>query len=133
MTTKELINRFRNGTSINVLAELSDCDVDIVQETLLLHGLDIKSAKIDKSEWYDYYVQGLSDGEIAEIVGYSKKTVNKWRRDEGLPLHEAVTPQSTNWYDYYVQGLTDAEIAQKIGYTKRTVNNWRRAKGLPYN
>jgi len=92
----------------------------------------------------ELYNQGLTDDEIALLVGCSPNAVGKWRWRRGLPAHrKAVRRRGKKGCPYldpaeherrlelYNQGLSDGQIAAIIGRHSSSIFFWRRRCGLP--
>lgn len=91
------------------------------------------------------YMDGMTDVEIAVVVGCVRSNVCRWRKQLGL---EANAPTgSEDWYacmknimrtgeetiGLYDKGLTDAEVAKRLGITKSAARKRRRRFKFPPN
>jgi len=86
----------------------------------------------------ELYNQGLSDCEIASLVGCSPRGITTWRWKRGLPAHRKFGQQSIldqaeheRRLELYHQGKSDVEIATAVGRTSQSINHWRKQHGLP--
>lgn len=92
------------------------------------------STKINPELMRPLYDKGMSDSEIGAVLGYSRTSVGKWRRKEGLPCN--TQPGSVVKHEalaLYKKGYTDRQIAEALGVTKASVVGWRFRRGLPVN
>ena len=87
----------------------------------------------------ELYNQGLTDMEIAKLLGVSVSNVNVWRRQNNLPLHRsnnfAKLPKEEEQkrLALYKKGFADIDIAKKCGVGVSAITGWRRERGLESN
>lgn len=94
MNIKELMRRYKNGTSIQILAELSGVTEVEINYALASVGGTKQRDEQDLSI-LRYYEQGLTDRKIASIVGCSDSTVWRWRIANDLPAVSKRGKQTT--------------------------------------
>lgn len=107
MKLSELKRRYKEGASIEVLAELNNCPtVDITdalgttqsykkKRTLNEHyigksrtyksGLRRLVTLEDAEQFFELYEEGYNDFQIGVLTNWSHTTISKWRRQNGLP------------------------------------------------
>ena len=87
-----------------------------------------------------YVRRGLDSGEIAKLVGVSRDSVNRIRRQIGAPARNrtrfrrwspALDPRVAEMTRLRAQGLSDGRIARRIGVDPSTVRDWRDRLGMP--
>ena len=80
----------------------------------------------------ELYDKGMTDREIANVLGIGPGSVWYWRKMNGLPpvKKQAEPPHFGELYD---QGMADLEIAKRSGVPKRTVQSWRYKNKLKPN
>lgn len=82
----------------------------------------------------ELYQQGMTDSEIARVVGVSRQTVTRYRNRNGLKANYTSLLQRKNQVPaLWEQGLTDEEMAVVLGVSRYTVGEWRKKYGLPAN
>lgn len=88
----------------------------------------------------ELYNTGMSDREIAEVVGCSPDNIATWRGKQGLPPHPGkgkarrVPPeQEALRMRLYEQGLPDSQAAKECGLTTMGYTRWRQRHKLPGN
>lgn len=81
----------------------------------------------------EYYYQGYSDQEIAEILNVSSQLVRYWRNVNGLSSNDKLSEMNEIRMSLYKQGLTDKEIAQASGVSCQAICAWRARNKLPVN
>lgn len=83
------------------------------------------------------YEQGLSDAEVAAILGIQRKTIRKWRYRNGVPANPQRYPfraeRDRQYKSCYQHGLNDTESARILNVSPSTVTAWRNRKQLPSN
>lgn len=92
-----------------------------------------KSRKdIDRMELYK---QGLSDYEIASIVGVSQSTICNWRKKRNLPSNKTLRDNEGHKekLELYNKGYKDEEIADKLNLTLQAIRDWRKKYKLDKN
>lgn len=104
MTNSEIITKYKNGTSISILADLNACKTDVIKEIVGLtkpkpeKKIPVKQShpsimpKRTASEMHvlhcemkKLYVKGGHDAEIAKKLNCSPAMVGEWRRKNDLP------------------------------------------------
>lgn len=112
MTDAEIAHSFWTAANqqkqVNVLADLNCCSKREMKEKLEELGFSLtppaqKEAKaagkprrfrcLDEARAMALYQNGLTDADMAECLGISVTTVGSWRRQQGLPPHEAMPGQ----------------------------------------
>lgn len=120
--------------------------------------MDRLAEKLDKDQAIQYWRQGCSDLEIAELCGVAAETVRRWRVDNGLrkmtkqdkeerkrqeilkeletvlPKDQAKRKEGHIDDDramyLYEKGFSDYAIADVMRVTPDSVNKWRQKRGL---
>lgn len=90
MKLSELIYRYRKGTTITALAELSGLPRHEVLQALRFAGQEVEGTRQrtwDTDKALELYSQGKTDREIAEAVGVSRQVVYNWRQESALPIN----------------------------------------------
>ena len=91
MKLSELIYRYRKGTTITALAELSGLPRHEVLQALRFAGQEIESTTRprtwDTDKALALHSQGKTDREIAEAVGVSRQVIYNWRQESALPIN----------------------------------------------
>ena len=87
---------------------------------------------VDPVKGRELYDKGMTDREIANVLGIGPGSVWYWRKMNGLPpvKKQAEPPHFGELYD---QGMADLEIAKRSGVPKRTVQSWRYKNKLKPN
>jgi transposase len=95
---------------------------------------------IDSDKARPLYEQGMSDREIANALGATRRGVLNWRTRNRLPCNKKpteyvrpVTLDEKKAEAFYEQGMSDQQIAAAIGASKDAVRSWRRRTGRPGN
>lgn len=117
---------------------LADLTASSKKEVIAFLGADFVPSQrkaavpLDREAAKKLYDKGHSDAEIADQLGVHYKTVERWRRENGLFRRnpEAV---AVSWMELYEQGLSDVDIAQAVGVTQSTIWRWRHRDRLPPN
>lgn len=101
-----------------------------------------RATKFEEARRY-YYVQGLSDSKIAELLGTSTQDVANWRNRNNLPPTLSAPRKFGDGFlveDYsdeimalYKAGMSDVQIGMAIGCHRTSIGKWRRQRGLPAN
>lgn len=78
--------RQRGDTVAEISAELGRTE-GMIRCALVRHGLTVPVRHADGERFRRLYNRGYSDGDIGLKTGYAMGTVNKWRREAGLPAH----------------------------------------------
>lgn len=101
-------------------------------ETLRIRQMGLERIKL--------YNAGMSDREIAEVVGCSPDNIATWRGKQGLPpnpgkaANRHVPPeQEALRMRLYEQGLSDSQAAKRCGLTTMGFARWRQRHKLPGN
>lgn len=107
-----------------------------------------KLTEKEEKERMDLYKQGLSDGQMAKILGLTKSPILKWRTSRGLPRNYKPRFQPGNQFGrlgvlpkeehelrmrLYNKGLIDKEVAKVCHVSKDAISQWRRKYNLPAN
>lgn len=83
------------------------------------------------------YREGRRDREIAEELGVSKQTIQRWRSLQGLHPNGQGGPvlsfREEDARRLHEKGLTDHEIGEKLGVSFTLIGRWRRRRGLKCN
>lgn len=79
------------------------------------------------------YIQGKSDGEIAQQCGCTRTAVESWRRYRGLKLNPCQKDHLNLRMELYKQGLTDKQLAKECSVALQTIRTWRKRNGLEEN
>lgn len=84
------------------------------------------------------YQQGMSDAQIAEAVGATRKAIANWRAKRNLPRVQngrlrVDAGSEEKRMELYRQGLNDCQISRELGVTDTSIRLWRKARGLPSN
>lgn len=90
--------------------------------------------KIPKEKWEDLYKKGLNDYELCERTGASLRTINRWRKENNLPINPKSHPNEidkSNFLKLYNKGLNDEEIAKIENCHFSTIRRWRKRNNLP--
>lgn len=87
---------------------------------------------VDPVKGRELYDQGMTDREIANVLGIGPGSVWYWRKMNGLPpvKKQAEPPR---FGELWKQGLTDEEIAEQTGESQRKVQHWRYKNRLQAN
>lgn len=86
------------GYSNSQISKVFNCSAETIRNKLKLlglgsnqgttiNGVHIKKSSIDPQKFLDLYNQGLSDGAIGKILGYTDKGINSYRLSLGLEHH----------------------------------------------
>lgn len=85
----------------------------------------------------ELYQAGKLDGEIGKAVGYSARTVAKWRQRRHLPSHASpkniVSENEGKMIYLYDAGYSDGAIARVIGCSASVPQKWRKQTNRPAN
>lgn len=100
----------------------------------------VSSSKELSPEWLreKYHGENLSTKEIGELVGFSKKTIQRRMRECGVELRNPGKPaaderlQDEEWFRemYEEKGHSTADIAEICGCAKPTVQDWKEKHGV---
>ena len=91
-----------------------------------------KPPTVDPVKGRELYDKGMTDREIANVLGIGPGSVWYWRKMNGLPpVAKNVAPP--DFAALWKQGLTDEEIAERSGVSRRTVQTWRYKNKLKPN
>ena len=134
MTLSELRRRYRNGTSIEILAELAGCDrKDVIyaleQSGVALQKPDCNYTDVDAESHRieALYDQGMNDREIAEALDLSQTTIAWWRKKNNRSSN--FKSRSIIDIDKLIEldnlGVSVPEIAKQLGASIKTVYKWR--------
>lgn len=92
------------------------------------------------AERMELYNAGMSDREIAEVVGCTPDNIATWRGKKGMPPNPGndkgrhVPPeQEALRMELYKQGLSDSQAAEQCGLTTMGFARWRQRHKLPAN
>jgi len=88
---------------------------------------------VDPVRGRELYEQGMTDRQIAEVLGIGPGSVWYWRKMSGLPPVVQERPEPPRFGELWKQGLTDQEIAETTGRSQRTVQKWRYNNHLKAN
>jgi len=113
MTNTEIITKYKNGTSISILADLNACKTDVIKEIIGLpkpkpeKKITVKQShpsvmpKRTTSEMHvlhcemkKLYVKGGRDVEIARQLNCSPVIVGEWRRKNNLPSNHVIKEEA---------------------------------------
>ena len=107
-----------------------------------------KLTEKEEKQRMDLYKQGLSDGQIANIIGLTKAPIQRWRTSRGLPRNYKPRFQQRNQFGklgvlpkeehelrmrLYNKGLIDKKVAKVCHVSKDAISQWRRTHNLPAN
>ncbi len=85
----------------------------------------------------ELYREGLTDGEIADIVGVKTCTIWEWRNKTGLNPNVNVGGLSKKDIDrrkkLIKKGLSDREVAERIGIETSALQKWRNENRIEPN
>ncbi len=97
--------------------------------------LNLYMSKIGDEEIMELHKKGLTDREIAEILGVSQSSVNYRRQRLGLEnnYHKKKKFDEEKFLELYNMGYTDREIAEKMNVTAPAINYRRTKLGLKSN
>jgi len=87
-------------------------------------------SKIGDEEIIELHKKGLTDREIASVLGVSQSSVNYRRQRLGLKnnyYNKHKKFDEDKFLELYNSGYTDREIAEKMGFTAPAIN-YRRVK-----
>ena len=87
---------------------------------------------VDPVKGRELYDKGMTDREIANVLGIGPGSVWYWRKLLGLPP-VAKNAEPPRFGELWKQGLTDEEIAARSGVSRRTVQTWRYKNHLKAN
>ena len=87
---------------------------------------------VDPVKGRELYEKGMTDREIANVLGIGPGSVWYWRKMNGLPP-VAKNAEPPDFNALWKQGLTDQEIAERSGKSRRTVQTWRYKNHLKAN
>lgn len=141
MSPKEIEEKYRRADSkAEILQVLADLTVSTPEEVAEFLGVPCsysaysgkgRPAEFSHAQAKQLYDLGFTDAQIANELGVSRRTINRWRQKEGLEGRMPVVLDAEQAMELYQQGLRDGEIAQKIGVSKSRVWSWRKKMGLP--
>lgn len=88
-----------------------------------------------REDFMRLYNDGLSDPEIAKVLGQFPQVIYNWRKMYGLPAnyvqHSGATGSHADTIrTMHAAGSTDSEIAASIGVSRLAVLNFRKREGL---
>jgi len=106
-----------------------------------------------EAEAMNFYQQGMGDSAIGRAMSLGRRTIETWRKKNGLPLQTAILeyrlptmPPKKNGGGKFItderaaqavhmvaKGMTDAEIGAELGCCSDTILQWRRANNIPRN
>jgi transposase/bacterioferritin-associated ferredoxin len=97
----------------------------------------LKKINVDIEEFKKLHAKGMSNKEIANILGFSQDTARRIRCNLGLPpLARGRKPAVSEAIDYklltifFEKGLSDNEIGSLFGVSAKTIFNQRQSLGL---
>lgn len=94
-------------------------------------------SEVENQKRLELYKSGLSDREIAMIIGIKYyQTISHWRKVKKLPPNKSPIiskKENQRRLILWKQGLTDHEIANKIGRVTASIQRWRIRRNLPPN
>lgn len=78
-----------------------------------------------------YIDKGLSLREVADELGCSKRTVQRWMDNHGIPTDPSTHDQTGPWRDretmvelYKERGLSIQQVADELGTAQGTIQSW---------
>lgn len=107
-----------------------------------------KLTEKEEKERMELYKQGLSDGQMANILGLTKAPIQRWRTSRGLQRNYKPRFQPGNQFGslgvlpkeehelrmrLYNKGLIDKNVAKVCHVSKDAISQWRRTHNLPAN
>lgn len=107
-----------------------------------------KLSEKEEKERMKLYKQGLSDVQIANILGLTKTTILRWRKIRGLQRNYKPRFQPGNQFgslgvlpkeehelrmSLYKKGLVDEKVANLCYVSRDAIYQWRRKYNLPAN
>lgn len=107
-----------------------------------------KLTEKEEKQRMELYKQGLSDGQIANILGLTKAPIQRWRTSRRLPRNYKPRFQQGNQFGklgvlpkeehelrmrLYNKGLIDKKVAKVCNVSKDAISQWRRIHNLPAN
>jgi DNA-binding CsgD family transcriptional regulator len=97
----------------------------------------LKKINVDVEEFKRLHAKGMSNKEIANVLGFSQDTAHRIRCNLGLPpLARGRKPAVSEAIDYklltifFEKGLSDNEIGSLFGVSAKTIFNQRQSLGL---
>lgn len=137
----------RAGEKSEMLKILCELTCSTKEEMQAFLGLEVvpkppKGRKqvvyIDNERARALYDQGMSDRQIANALGVTRRGVLDWRHRNRLLCHEQhdmrIRKSMINEIRaemLYKKGMSDQRIADEIGATKSAVRSWRRRTNRP--
>lgn len=135
MGNHELKYRYKDGASLQILAELNACSQKEVYKKIKKEDPAVRVSKREKEEleFHTLHAQGKTDSQIAKKMDVSQSRVALWRQINCLPSNGKDSEETDDRLANYLAGMTDKEMAEAEGLAERTMRSWRLDRGLAVN
>lgn len=92
--------------------------------------------KLSDEQWLKLYRKGLSDYQIAKILGVSRESIRYRRKRLGLkanflPKQKRFEVLKDKFVELWNNGYTYREIRKRLGVSYLTIKKWRKRLNLP--
>lgn len=94
----------------------------------------VRLSQKDLERLRELWADGVTGDEIAAELGVNRGTVNRWRKELGLPERQQnnlMARSADRFREMWMEGATYTEIRTALGISDPTISSWRKQLGLP--